>query len=193
MSEGVKAEKERDELNIIPSIIPSGEQPGEGMKLIKWTDIRDALAQRSLLTYLKKWVESIENYTQYVIRRLQSVGIVCEFMYNSVPTPDGYDMYFRIRLQYVEPDRIAFRLKHFKRLAEKGSMTPTDREFRKVLEETLYFEKIDGEKLDKAINYSRETGSEIVIDDVKSDEEEDEDEEEFKVILYGRRNKDSIT
>ncbi len=97
-------------------------------KTISWSDITDAYVQRTLLTYIRRWVDGIGHYADFVVRKLQLNGIYCEFTFNNAPSPDGFNIYISIRVKEIDAERVANRYKVIRRVVEKA------REFREIKE-----------------------------------------------------------
>jgi len=95
-------------------------------KTISWSDVRDAFVQRTLLTYLRRWVDGIGHYADFVVRKLQLNGIYCEYTFNNTPSPDGFNIYISIRVKELDAERVANRFTAIRRVIEKA------REFREI-------------------------------------------------------------
>jgi len=72
-------------------------------KDIKWVyEIDDPSLLDTLRLSIRKWLDSIENFAQYVSRKLLRYGLIIEFSSNITPTKDGYTMVITMRLRGVK-------------------------------------------------------------------------------------------
>jgi hypothetical protein len=101
-------------------VLPSKEKEAvlEGREriFIKWENLRDAFVQRTILTYIRKWIDGIDHYTDFVVRKIQSNGIYLEHTFNVAPLVDGYNIYITMRVVGVDAERVARRYSSMKRI-----------------------------------------------------------------------------
>lgn len=148
--------KEKDHEQSNPSILPeySGKQykvygTTFPKKVIAWNDVPDALVQRTLMTYVRRWVYGIAHYADYAIQRLEQRGIVCEQSFSAEPTLDGFTIHMNIRIKYIDAEKLGERYKSVMRILKKY------REFQEFLDKTE--EEADIE-LDQILNKVKENG-----------------------------------
>jgi hypothetical protein len=85
---------------------------------IKWENLKDAFVQRTILTYVRKWVDGVGHYVDFVARKIQNNGIYLEYTYNIVPLVDGYNVYISLRITGVDAERVANRYRSMRRAIE---------------------------------------------------------------------------
>jgi len=94
-------------------------------KGVKWVwEIKNTKLLDIIRLSVRKWVDSVENFAQYVARRLQSYGIVLEIDSNLYPISDGYMLSLAFRIRGVREDVLESKkrlLKVYFRGASKSS------------------------------------------------------------------------
>ena len=67
-------------------------------------DMKDPALIDAMRLFIRKWVDSIENFAQYIMRRMQKSGLIMEFSSSITPTKDGYTMTMNFRLRGIRAD-----------------------------------------------------------------------------------------
>jgi hypothetical protein len=143
LSQNMKGSKD-NEVNIIPNEVSRTYKiHGKtfSKKLIPWNDIPDAMIQRTLLTYVRRWVYGISHYADYAMQRLEERGIICEHSFSAEPTTDGFNVYMTIRIKYIDAEKLGERYKSILKVIKKY------REFKDLLHKTEEEADIELEQL----------------------------------------------
>ncbi len=116
-------------------ILPGGKRSSIWADYVPFIEIRNENKRRAILGAVRRWLDSIENYAQYAVRRLQYAGIVVNLSTSITPVADGYVMTIHISVQGVHEKLVQERWSHIKNMAR--DMTPLGSAFRKMEKEAL--------------------------------------------------------
>ncbi len=81
---------------------------------------------RLLSTIMRKWIDGVENYAQYAIRRLNMYGLVVQLESKITPIPGGYELNLRFVVTGVREDIIRRRFGYLMRIAEDKDRSCTE-------------------------------------------------------------------
>jgi len=81
---------------------------------------------------IRKWLDGVENFAQYMARRMQSYGLVIELNTNMYPVPEGYTLNITFKLRGIREDVLRKRLKFLRRIG--WDKTQGSKEFRRAFE-----------------------------------------------------------
>ncbi len=82
-----------------------------------------------VLRTTRKWVDALENFAQYIVRRLQKIGILCEFSSTINPIPDGFHISISIKIKGIRENLLKKHLREASRTA--NDRTISSKEYRK--------------------------------------------------------------
>jgi len=85
-----------------------------------WLDeIKDMRLRRKLdrviARIVRKRLDAVENYAQFVIRKLQSFGILTEYSTNVEPVKDGFKVVIECRVRAVDLERLSKNVRYLGR------------------------------------------------------------------------------
>ena len=116
-------------MSLLPSEKDSIRRKNVWVDYISIHEIPEKRVRDLILRTVRKWGDSLENFGQYVIRRLQKLGILCEFSSNISPVPEGYHISITIRVKGISKDLVKKHLSEISRTA--GDRTLSSKEYRK--------------------------------------------------------------
>ena len=119
-------------------------------------NIKEPVIIEVLRLFIRKWVDSVENFAQYVARRLQRNGVITEVSATITPTSDGYSLNITFRLKGVKYDLLKKQWRLIKRHYE--DRTTVSYKYKRILD---LLEKLEraGDRLGRAIRDPLTTGA----------------------------------
>jgi len=95
-------------------------------------EIKDSKVLTILRNALRKWMDAIENFSQYIARRIQDYGLVTEMTSNIYPIHDGFTLTITMKIKGIREDVLEKKLKFIRRQLQGkyGKL----REYRKAYE-----------------------------------------------------------
>jgi len=105
-------------------------------------EIKDTKLLDILRLSVRKWVDSVENFAQYIARRLQSYGVVLEVQSNIYPISEGYMLNVSFKIRGVRESIVKSKRKILKLQAK--DITTGSRKYKRaqeILERVSRFER----------------------------------------------------
>lgn len=75
---------------------------------------------KRLRNVVRKWVDTIENYAQFIVRRMDAYGIVVQLDSSITPLPMGFELRMRINVVGVKKEFLKRGIAMMRRLIEGG-------------------------------------------------------------------------
>jgi len=105
--------KKDKEVDLLPET--SEMSPAKRGEEIVWiTDIDDPTILNYMRKGLRKDIDSIENYAQYITRMLMNNGLVTEFSSSITPLHDGFTLTMTIRIKGVKRSILERKIRYYK-------------------------------------------------------------------------------
>jgi len=141
----------KNEMNILPDKAEEAEshlfEVSQDGTVWIW-NIKEPVIIEVIKLFVRKWVDTIENFAQYVARRLQRNGVITEVNSTISPTSDGYALNITIRVRGVKYDLLKKQWRLIKRHAQ--DRTTVSYRYKRMLDLLERLEKA-GDRLGRAI------------------------------------------
>jgi len=111
-----------------------GRSRGGLYKDVIWVwEIDDPRLLSVIRNALRKWIDGIENFAQYIARRIQSYGFIIEMNSNIYPTNEGYNLVISFKAKGIREDVLKKNWRFLKRQLE--GKYGVSRTYRKLAEQ----------------------------------------------------------
>jgi len=89
---------------------------------VKWVwEIEDTKMLEVVRLAVRRWVDSVENFAQYIVRRLQAYGIVLQVDSNIYPVNDGYMLTIAFRIRGVKESTLRSKMRLLKTMFREAT------------------------------------------------------------------------
>jgi len=116
-------------MSILPSNKDTYKNRSPFSDYVRIYDVPDKRLKEKILKTVRKWSDAIENFAQYIVRRLQSQGILCEITSNITPSIEGYRITITVKIHGIHEDTLKKHMRTINKIASER--TPTSREYKR--------------------------------------------------------------